>query len=999
MMKKSWLSIPVLVLILLASVVARVQAVPPLPSSFYGEIHITDNPPIAGDTIYAYVPGVTPAVGSSLITNQSGNLAYAMNVIGDDPDIGGKDGGVESDVVTFKIGTRIVATGVWHSGTNVSLNIHPPQALPISASGNVGVAVSINAGAVSLDLGYDIDKYQWDWDNNGTYDSTGSTGSHTWDHVETGSYNVGLKVTDLQGGEGAVTVVVTIGKGTATVTLGSLTPTYTGSPLAATATTTPPGLTVDFTYDGSATAPTDAKSYALVGTINDLDYQGSASDTFTIGKASTTTVVTGGTFTYDTAAHPATVSVTGANLSLTPAPAYSGSCSTAPITVAEGTTCTASYTYSGDANHTGSTHSAPITINKASASVTITNTSQVYDGNPKSVTVTTVPASLAVSVTYEGSTTPPSAKGDYAVVATVTDPNYSGSNTGTLHIAAGGATVTITGLNPTYDGTAKPVTVTTDPVGLSNTVTYNGGSTVPINAGSYTVVATVTDPNYSGSDTQILVIAKAASTTTVSGGGSITYDGNSHGATVSVTGAGGLSLSPAPTYSCGAPPIDVTITPCAASYNYAGDSNHLTSSGSADISITKRPASVTPNASSKTYGQTDPAFSGTLIGFLPAEGISAVYSRTGGNTVSGSPYTISATLSPSGKLGNYDITYNTANFTINPKAASVAPNPASKVYGDPEPTLTGTLSGFLVADNVTAVYARTTGETVPGSPYTISATLSPAGVLGNYSITYNTAAFTITKATATVTLGSLSHVHDGTPKSASATTTPLGLTVTFTYNGDSTAPTAVGSYAVVGTISDVNYQGSSSGTMNIYATHSIPLVQGWNLVSFRLHPVSTLTAVVLSSLGTNYTLVYAWDSTGGHSDAGNWMKLDRTGPEYGNTLTNINEAMGFWIHMTASDTLDVIGSVPTVTNIALNTGAAGWNLTGYPSSGSLALPAAITSHDGTFNLAYSYHAETPADPWRLHDTGGPVWANDLTELGPGWGFWIKITTGSTWHVE
>ena len=45
---------------------------------------------------------------------------------------------------------------------------------------------------------------------------------------------------------------------------------------------------------------------------------------------------------------------------------------------------------------------------------------------------------------------------------------------------------------------------------------------------------------------------------------------------------------------------------------------------------------------------------------------------------------------------------------------------------------------------MTATYSRTAGETVAGSPYTISAMLSPAGVLSNYNITYNTASFTIT---------------------------------------------------------------------------------------------------------------------------------------------------------------------------------------------------------------------------------------------------------------
>jgi hypothetical protein len=98
-------------------------------------------------------------------------------------------------------------------------------------------------------------------------------------------------------------------------------------------------------------------------------------------------------------------------------------------------------------------------------------------------------------------------------------------------------------------------------------------------------------------------------------------------------------------------------------------------------------------------------------------------------------------------LGNYDITYNTASFTINRAVASVTPAAASKTYGTADPPLTGTLSGFVAGDNVTATYSRAAGETVAGGPYTISATLAPAGVLGNYDITYNTASFTITPAT------------------------------------------------------------------------------------------------------------------------------------------------------------------------------------------------------------------------------------------------------------
>ena len=94
---------------------------------------------------------------------------------------------------------------------------------------------------------------------------------------------------------------------------------------------------------------------------------------------------------------------------------------------------------------------------------------------------------------------------------------------------------------------------------------------------------------------------------------------------------------------------------------------------------------MTPNAASKTYGDADPAFTGTLTGFLAADGVTATYSRTAGETVAGGPYTISATLSPAGVLSNYNITYNTASFTITLRNATWTTNANSKTYGDADP--------------------------------------------------------------------------------------------------------------------------------------------------------------------------------------------------------------------------------------------------------------------------------------------------------------------------
>ncbi|MGH8019618.1 MAG: MBG domain-containing protein [Opitutaceae bacterium] len=61
-------------------------------------------------------------------------------------------------------------------------------------------------------------------------------------------------------------------------------------------------------------------------------------------------------------------------------------------------------------------------MTKAPATVTLGNLSQVASGAKKTVSATTDPASLAVNITYNGSSTAPSAAGSYAIVAAIDDP-------------------------------------------------------------------------------------------------------------------------------------------------------------------------------------------------------------------------------------------------------------------------------------------------------------------------------------------------------------------------------------------------------------------------------------------------------------------------------------------------------------------------------------------------------------------------------------------------
>ena len=75
------------------------------------------------------------------------------------------------------------------------------------------------------------------------------------------------------------------------------------------------------------------------------------------------------------------------------------------------------------------------TIHKATATITLANLAQMYDGTQKAVTFTTHPTGCAADLTYNGSASAPTSAGSYVVVATINDANYAGTASDTLVIA------------------------------------------------------------------------------------------------------------------------------------------------------------------------------------------------------------------------------------------------------------------------------------------------------------------------------------------------------------------------------------------------------------------------------------------------------------------------------------------------------------------------------------------------------------------------------------
>jgi len=312
-----------------------------------------------------------------------------------------------------------------------------------------------------------------------------------------GSYAVVATVT-ASGYAGSATGTLTIAKAAAGVTLGNLSQTYDGTPRAASATCVP-AVAYVLTYDGSSNAPTAAGTCEVVATVSDANYQGGATGTLTVAKAEASVVFDSLMAGYNGTGRSATISTEPAGLTVNLT--YDGS---AALPVAVGTyevvAAVDEANYSGGATDT-------FTIAKGTAAVTLTGLAQTYDGTPKSAGAATTPGGLTVNLTYDGSATAPTAAGSYAVTGNVADANYAGSATGVLTIVKAAATVSLSDLYYVYDGHAKSATVTTAPAGLTATVTYDGSGTLPVQTGSYAVVATIAEANYQGSATGTLTIS------------------------------------------------------------------------------------------------------------------------------------------------------------------------------------------------------------------------------------------------------------------------------------------------------------------------------------------------------------------------------------------------------------------------------------------------------------------------------------------------------------
>lgn len=275
------------------------------------------------------------------------------------------------------------------------------------------------------------------------------------------------------------------------------------------------------------------------------------------------------------------------------------------------------------------TRSYNLEVNKAAATVALGGLAQPYTGSPVSPTVTTTPAGLAVGVTYNGNSAPPSEAGSYAVVATIRDANYQGSQSATLVI--GKVTPSIAW---------KP----------ASSISYGSALSSLLNAAS----------RLNGN-----AVAGSFAYTAQAAGGAATPITSS-----TILGAGSYTLT-------------ATFTPTdATDYNSA--------SATASLAITTGTLTAIANNATRAYGAANPVFTGSVNGALSGQVFSESFTTAATTASPVGAYAIVPGLAGA-DLGNYTLVTANGTLTVT-KAASLSALTVSAASVNPNQSVSLTAS-------------------------------------------------------------------------------------------------------------------------------------------------------------------------------------------------------------------------------------------------------------------------------------------------------------------
>lgn len=208
---------------------------------------------------------------------------------------------------------------------------------------------------------------------------------------------------------------------------------------------------------------------------------------------------------------------------------------------------------------------------------------------------------------------------------------------------------------------------------------------------------------------------------------------------------------------------NVDISDLRAKYPEKNYNIALTTVGTIKINEAKLTVTVTLDKTELTYGEVLPKISYTFSELkLDKENDFTIAKTEFAEKLDVGTYTAEVTLSGD-KTKFYDITVNTADFTVKQKAATITINKVDDIeYGDKVPDLSATPGGVLVGDSLS--YTLNTDYTVGAKRgnYTASVEFNPeAAENKNYAITATGRTFTVGKKKLTIKLNNTATVAVG----------------------------------------------------------------------------------------------------------------------------------------------------------------------------------------------------------------------------------------------
>jgi N-acetylneuraminic acid mutarotase len=319
--------------------------------------------------------------------------------------------------------------------------------------------------------------------------------------------------------------------------------------------------------------------------------------------------------------------------------------------------------------------------------------------------------------------------------------------------------------------------------------------------------------------------------------------------------------------------LSAAATPHVITADYGGNPpRYVPSSGGVSQTVNRAPLTVTADDKTKVYGEANPALTAHYAGFVLGEGVGVLSGTlslsTAATTASGAgsyPITAAGTLS----AANYDISYANGTLTVTRAALTVTADDKSKVYGQPNPALTATYTGFVLGEGPGSLGGTLVLSTAPPTSGAGTYPITAGGLTSaNYSISYVSGTLTVSRAPLTVTADDKTKVA-GDP--------PPALTASFTglVNGD-TAASLLPSLAL----------GSTGATSTVAGTY--PITVGGTLADYS-PTFANGTLTVVPAGASSVRLAAPATAVAGSAFAFQVTALDRIG----NTATGYRGTAAF----------------------------------------------------------------------------------------------------------